>query len=56
MTPAFQRYRIRLCRIKAQEIAVFCGGCIRSEAGDILLNGRLLHNRRTDSDALCVRL
>jgi len=43
--PAIQRYRVRLCRIKTHEIAVFCGGCIRYQAGDILLDGRLLHNR-----------
>jgi len=55
-TPAFQRYRVRLCRIKAQEFAVFCGGSIRYHAGDILLDGGLLHNRRTDFDSVCRRL
>ena len=56
LTPASQRYKIRLCRIETQDIAVFCGGCIRYQAGDILLDGRLLHNRWTDFDALCGRL
>jgi len=55
-TPAIQRYKVRLCRIKTQEIAVFCGGCIRYQAGDISLDGRLLHNRWTDFDSVCGRL
>jgi len=57
-TPASQRYKVRLCRIKAQEIAVFCGGCIRYhwQAGHILLDGRLLHNRWTNFDSVCGRL
>jgi len=25
-TPATRRYKVRLCGIKAQEVAVFCGG------------------------------
>jgi len=53
---ASQRCKVRLCRIKTQHIAVFCGGCIRYQAGDTLLDGRLLHNRWTDLDALCGRL
>jgi len=52
-TPAIQRYKVRLCRIKAHEIAVFCARCIRYQAGDTLLDGRLLHNRATDSDSVC---
>jgi len=54
-TAASQRYKVLLCRIKAQEVAVFCGGCIRYhwQAGDILLDGRLLHNRWTDIDSVC---
>ena len=56
LTPASQRYMVRLCRIKAHEFAVFCGGCIRSQAGDILLDGGLLHNHFTDRHALCGRL
>ena len=51
--PASQRYKIRLCRIMTHEFAVFRRGCIRYQAGNILLDGGLLHNRRTDSDALC---
>jgi len=53
LTPAFQRYKVRLCRIKTQEVAVFCGEDLYSSPGDILLNGRLLHNRWTDFAALC---
>jgi len=56
MAPAFQRYKVRLCRIETHEFAVFCGGWIRYQAGDILLDGSLLHDRLTDSDALCGRL
>jgi len=56
LTPASQRDKVRLCRIKTQEIAVFCGGCIRYQAGDILLDGGLLHNRGTDLDSVCGRL
>ena len=39
-----------VCHIKTQEFAVFCAGCIRYQAGDILLEGRYLHNHRTDFD------
>jgi len=39
-TPATQRYKGRLCRIKTQEIAVFCGEGLYSSPGDILLDGR----------------
>jgi len=56
LTPASQRYKVGLCRIRAHESAVFCGGCIRSQAGDTLHDGRLLLNRFTDHDALCGRL
>jgi len=52
-TPASQWYKVHLCRIRAQEIAVFCGGCIRNQAGDIILDGRLLHNGWTDFDSVC---
>ena len=55
-TPATQRYKVRLYRIKTEELAVFCGGGIRYQAGDILLDGRLLHNRWTDLDPVCGRL
>jgi len=55
-TPASKRYKVRPCHIEAHEIAVFCAGCIRYQAGDILLDGRLLHNRWTDFAALCRRL
>ena len=37
LTPAIQRYRIRLCRIKTQEFAVFCGEDLYSTSSlDIL--------------------
>jgi len=55
-TLASQRYTVGLCRIKTQESAVFCGRCIRSQAGDALRDGRLLHSRLTDLDALGRRL
>jgi len=54
--PASQRYKVRPCHIKTHEFAVFCAGCIRYQAGDILLDGRLLHNRWPDFAALCGRL
>jgi len=56
LTPASQRCKVRLRRIRTQEFAVFCGGYIRYKAGDILLDGGLLDDRWTDSDALCGRL
>jgi len=54
--PASQRYKVRLCCMDTQESAVFCGGYIRSQGGNILLDGRLLNDRLTDLDALCGRL
>ena len=47
LTPAIQRYKVRLCRIKTQEFAVFCGEDLYSTCspGYLLLDGRLLHNR-----------
>ena len=54
--PASQLYKVRPCRIKTQEFAVFCERCIRYQAGDILLDGRYLHNCRADFDTLCERL
>jgi len=53
MTPAFQQYKVRLCHIETQDIAVFCGEDLYSSPGDILLDGRLLHIRGTDLAALC---
>jgi len=52
LPPAFQQYMLRLGHIRTQELAVFCGGYIRYKAGDMLLDRRLFHKRRTDSDAL----
>ena len=54
--PAMQWYKVGPRRIKPHEIAVFCAGCIRYQAGDILFDGRLLHNHWMDFDALCGRL
>ena len=48
LTQAFQWYKVHLCRIEAQEIAVFCGEDLYCSSNDILLDGRLLHNQRTD--------
>ena len=56
LTPAFQRYKVCLCRIETQEFAVFCRGSIRYHAGNILLDGRLLHDHLTDFDSVCGRL
>jgi len=58
LTPAIQWYKVRLCRIKAQEFAVFCGEDLYSTSspGYLLLDGRLLHNRWTDFDSVCGRL
>ena len=56
MMPASQWYKIRLCHIKGHEFAVFWGGSIRYQAGDILLDSGLLQDRWTDSDALWGRL
>jgi len=56
LMPASQRYIVRLCRIRTQDIALLCGGCIKYQASDLLLNSRILHDRGTDSDALCGRL
>jgi len=56
LAPASQWYKVRLCRIKTQEFAVFCGGSVRYQAGDIVLDGGLLHYCWTDLDALCGRL
>jgi len=56
LMPASQRDNVILCRIIVHEFTVFCRGCIRFQAGDILLGGRLLYNCMMDSDALCGRL
>jgi len=52
-TPATRRYKVRLCRTKTQEIAVFGGGGGRYHGGGILLDGRLLHHHLTDSNSVC---
>ena len=50
-TSGTRRYKVRVCRIKTHEIAVFYGGDINVNAGGTLLYGRLLHNRCTDSNS-----
>jgi len=54
--PATQWYKVRPCRIKTHEIAVFCAGYIRYQAGDILLDGRYLQSRSTDFDSVYGKL
>ena len=57
LTSAIQLYGVRLCCIETQEIAVFCGEDLYSSShGYLLLDGRLLHNRRTNFDSVCVGL
>ena len=46
--PAIQWYKVRLYRIKAHEIAIFCGEDFYSNPGNHLLDSRLLHNCFTD--------
>ena len=36
---ATQRYKVRLYRMKTQEVTVFCGGSLRLYPGGILLDG-----------------
>jgi len=55
-TPATQWYKVRPCHIETHEIAVFCAGCIRYQAGNVLLDGGYLHNRGIDFDSVCGRL
>ena len=51
--PAIQSHKVRLCCIKGDEIALFCGGYIRYQAGNILLNGRWLHGHWLGSGSVC---
>jgi len=53
LMPAFQQYKVHLCCIITQEIAVFYGEDLYISPGDILLDGRLLPSQLTDFDALC---
>jgi len=43
-TPATPRYKERPGPTSIHEIAVLSGGGVRNQAGDSLLDGRLLHN------------
>jgi len=54
--PASLRYMICLCRIKAQEFAVFHEGCIKYQTGNTVLDSRFLHDRSPTFDALGGRL
>lgn len=54
--PASHQYNVRVCPIKTHDVAVFCGvDHYTSSLGNILRDGRLLHNRSTDFDARCRR-
>jgi len=53
LAPAFQWYKVHVCRIKGQEIALFCREDLYSSSGGVLLDGRLLHNWSTYFAALC---
>ena len=55
-TSATRRYKVRVCRIKTHEIAVFCRGGVNVNPGGILLDSRFLHNHSTDSNSDCGRL
>ena len=50
---ATQRYKVRLYRMKTQEVTVFCEEILRQYHGGILLDGRFLHNHCTDSNSDC---
>jgi len=54
--PATPWDKLCLRRIKTHEIALFCVGCIRYYARDILLDGRYLLNRSMDLGPVCQRL
>ena len=53
---ASQRYKVRPNPMKTQEVTVLCEGSLRYYPGGILLDGRFLHNRCTDSNSDCGRL
>ena len=53
---ASQRYKVRPNRRKAPEVTVFCEWSLTYYPGGILLDGRFLHNRGTDSNSDCGRL
>jgi len=50
------RYISFASKLMKHTLSVFCGEDLYSSPGDLLLDGRLLHNRWTDFDALCGRL
>ena len=56
MMSASRRYKVRLYRMKTQEVAVFYGGGHHVNPGGILLDGRFLHNHCPDSNSVCWRL
>ena len=52
-TSAIQLYRVCLCCIETQEIAIFCGeDWYSSSPGYLVLDGRLLHNRKTEFNSV----
>jgi len=56
LMPAAQSYKVRLGWIKTQEIAVCGRGGISYQSGNIVLYGRVLHDRETDLGPFCRRL
>ena len=55
-TPATQRYKGRLCRIRTHEIADPCGWCLIGTVAIPDLNGRFLHDRWTNLESDSGRL
>ena len=56
LSVATQRYKVRLYRMKTQEVSFFCGGNLRLYPGGILLDGWFLHNHRAYYSSVCWRL
>jgi len=50
--PATHRDRLRPCDIETQDFADFSGRGLYSNRGGILLDGRLLHDHRMDSNSV----
>ena len=53
---ASQRYKVRRCCMKTQDVTISCRGSLYINPGGILLNGRFLHNRCPDSYSVPWRL
>jgi len=56
LTPATRRYKERPGPTSIHEIAVLSGGGVLNQAGDYLLDGRLLHNHSCYRDSVSWRL